>query len=84
MSYIGDVAQLIIALTVVFNCWQSWRNGRKAEQIKAGVSEIKAQTNGLTEALVSSASKAAMVEGAAAGFAAGSAMGLEQGRKEGA
>jgi len=70
----GEVAQLIIACTVVFNCWQSWRNGQRAKKIEANVYTIEKATNSMKDALVAATAKASLAEGIASG--------LEQGRNE--
>jgi threonine/homoserine/homoserine lactone efflux protein len=74
MNHIGDLAQLIGALVLAFNCWQTWRNGQKSNRIAENVQTIEKATNGMREALIASTAKASHAEGAAAG--------LEQGRSE--
>jgi LPS sulfotransferase NodH len=67
MPSLGEIAQMILALAMLFNTWQSWRNGRKIEQVHIA-------TNSLTDRLVAKT--------AAASLAEGTALGLEQGRQE--
>jgi hypothetical protein len=45
MSSIGEIAQLITAIVLAFNCWQSWRNGRSIKQVAE-------QTDGINKQLV--------------------------------
>ena len=69
-SSLGDIAQTIAACVLVFNAWQSWRNGRavkRAEQkIKANEEILKVvqeQTNGLHAQIVSVVGEAKYAEG---------------------
>ena len=48
---------------LAFNCWQSWRNGHKATKIAEAVTEIKAQTDGLTKQLVKTTGDAKFAAG---------------------
>lgn len=52
MNSIGEVAQLIAALVLAFNCWQAWNNGRNAKKIGDEVTLIKEQTDGISAKLV--------------------------------
>ena len=52
MPSFAEIAQLMTAGALVFNCWQTWRNGRHAKDIKSEVADIKKQTNGITEKLL--------------------------------
>ncbi len=70
MSLLGDSAQLIGACVLALNCWQSWRNGRRAKEIKtdvevikSSVGEIQTQTNGLNANLLQVTSDAKYAEG---------------------
>lgn len=70
MPSLGDVAQAIAACVLVFNAWQSWRNGRamkRAEQkIEASEERLKVvqeQTNGLNAKLVEVTGAARYAEG---------------------
>ncbi len=74
MNHLGDIAQLITAIALAYNCWQTWHNGQKANGIKEDIKRIEVQTNGINAALVASTAKASLAEGKAEG--------LEQGRKE--
>ena len=81
MDHLGQVAQFITAVVLAFNCWQSWRNGKKANAISEGQAEInknvatlEKNTNSIKDALVAATAKAALAEGTAAG--------LKQGRNE--
>ena len=71
---LGEVAQLIGACVLAFNCWQSYRNGQKANKIAENVQIIEKATNSMKDALVAATDKAARAEG--------TAIGLEQGRSE--
>jgi hypothetical protein len=71
---LGDIAQLVIAASVAFNCYQSWRNGRKAERLAEGLEVIKKDvqtieiaTNSMKDALVTATGKASYAEGLAEG-----------------
>jgi hypothetical protein len=74
MNDLGQIAQLITALVLAFNCYQTWRNGQRAKKIAMDVKDIQVATNGMKDALVASTAKASFQEGTAAG--------LEQGRSE--
>jgi hypothetical protein len=74
MNDLGQIAQLITALVLAFNCLQTWRNGQRALSISKGINDIKIATDGMKDALVASTAKASFQEGTAAG--------LEQGRTE--
>jgi hypothetical protein len=81
MDSIGEIAQLITAIVLAFNCWQSWSNGKKANKIAEGIHTIKENvitvekaTNSMKDALVAATAKASLAEGTAAG--------LKQGREE--
>jgi hypothetical protein len=82
MNHIGEISQLIGALVLAFNCWQTWNNGRKANRIAANVQVIEKATNSMKDALVAATNKAALAEGTAAGMVEGHAAGLDQGRNE--
>ena len=80
MNSIGDIAQLITAIVLAFNCWQSWSNGKKANKIAEGIHTIKENvlvvekaTNSMKDALVQATAKASLAEGTAAGLAQGRA-----------
>jgi hypothetical protein len=45
MNSIGEIAQLITAIVLALNCWQSWRNGRT-------ISQVAKQTDGINRQLV--------------------------------
>jgi hypothetical protein len=60
---LGDLAQAVIAITVSINCWQSWKNGRKAEKIVNAVELVKQQTDGITKELVKVTAKAEFAKG---------------------
>jgi hypothetical protein len=72
---IGSVALLINAVFTGLSYVQSWRNGRM-------LTEVKTQTDGITDELIKSAGKVGAAEGTAAGLVEGHAAGLDQGRKE--
>lgn len=74
MPDFAGLAQLVTALVLAFNCWQTWRNGQKSNRIAADVKTIELATNSMQDALVAATAKAALAEG--------TAVGLEQGRKE--
>ena len=75
MPTVGDVTQLITALTIAYNVWQTWR-------VKQNVQKIETATNSMKDALVAATAKASLAEGTAAGLAEGHSLGLDQGRKE--
>jgi hypothetical protein len=56
VGWIGEVAQLITAIVLALNFWQSWKNGR---DIKA----VKHATNSLTEQLVQTTGEKKYAEG---------------------
>jgi hypothetical protein len=81
MNHIGDVAQIITGIGLMltgcssaFNCWISWRNGKKADAIVSNVQVIEKATNSMKDALVAATAKASLAEGHAEG--------LQQGRAE--
>lgn len=63
MEYVTPLAQLITAVALAFNCWQSWHNGRKADSIVATVADIREQTNGINSQLVKVVGEAKYAEG---------------------
>ncbi len=67
MTSVGEVAQLVGALALAYNIWQTWR-------VKKNVEVIEIATNSMKDALVASTAKASEAEG--------HAKGLEQGREE--
>jgi hypothetical protein len=71
---LGEIAQAVGAGVLVFNCWQTWRNGRKSKRIEENVKVIEIATNSMKDALVAATAKASLAEGTAAG--------LQQGRDE--
>ena len=80
MDSIGEIAQLITAIVLAFNCWQSWSNGKKANKIAEGIHTIKENvitvekaTNSMKDALVAATAKASLAEGTAAGIKLGRA-----------
>jgi hypothetical protein len=66
-EYIDTITRFIIAISVAYNIWQTWR-------VKKNVQIIEKATNSMKDALVSATAKASLAEGTAAG--------LEQGRNE--
>lgn len=56
MSHIGEIAQLITAVVLALNFWQSWRNGRKIEAVHLA-------TNSMKDALVASTAKESYAAG---------------------
>jgi hypothetical protein len=56
MNYIGEIAQLITAIVLALNFWQSWRNGR-------ALKEVQEQTNGINAHLVKVVGEAKYAEG---------------------
>ena len=64
---IDTITRLIIAISVAYNIWQTWR-------VKKNVKIIEKATNSMKDALVAATGKAALAEG--------TAIGLEQGRNE--
>jgi hypothetical protein len=50
MSHLGEIAQLITAVVLALNFVQSWRNGKKIE-------EVHKSTNSMKDALVASTAK---------------------------
>lgn len=78
MSTIGDYSQLVVAVTVVINCYLSFRNGLRAQRIAEGIHTIKKDvatvekaTNSMKDALVASTAKASHAEGMVEGRAEG-------------
>ena len=67
MPTLTEVTQFIIAVTVAYNVWQTWR-------VKANVQKIEIATNSMKDALVKATGDAAMAQG--------TAIGLERGRSE--
>ena len=63
-SIIGDIAQLITALAVAYNVFQSWH-------IKKNVNKIEASTNSMKDDLVKAAGDVGRAEGHAIGLAQG-------------
>jgi hypothetical protein len=72
-NYVTEIAQLITALTVLFNCWQTWRNSIRAKKIQENVQIIEKSTNSMKDALVASTAKASLAEGHAEGLQKGRA-----------
>jgi hypothetical protein len=66
-EHVDSVTRLIIAVSVAYNIWQTWR-------VKKDVKTIEKATNSMKDALIESTAKASLAEGTAAG--------LEQGRNE--
>jgi hypothetical protein len=73
-STLGDAAQMIVALTVVFNAFQSWSNGRRARKLAAKldhtteiVETVKAQTDGINDQLLKATGEVKFAEGVAHG-----------------
>jgi hypothetical protein len=60
MPTLGEIAQLITALVLALNFWQSYRNGKKIEQVHLA-------TNSMKDALVESTSKESYARGVKAG-----------------
>jgi hypothetical protein len=56
MSHIGEIAQLITAVVLALNFWQSWRNGK-------GIAEVHKQANSLKDELVASTRKESYAAG---------------------
>jgi hypothetical protein len=56
MNHIGDLAQLITAVVLALNFFQSWKNGRMLK-------DVKHQTDGLTKQLVKVTGDAKFEEG---------------------
>jgi hypothetical protein len=50
MNHIGEIAQLITAIVLALNWWQSRQNGKKIE-------EVHLATNSMKDALVASTAK---------------------------
>ncbi len=75
MPTLTEFAQLITAVALAYNIWQTWR-------VKKNVQIIETSTNSMKDALVAATSKAGVAEGTAAGIVEGHAAGLEQGRQE--
>lgn len=67
MPGLGEIAQALIALTVLFNGWQSYKNGQRAKGISADVKEVITATNGLTQKLVKVTGEAEFAKGVEAG-----------------
>jgi hypothetical protein len=66
-EHVDTLTRLIIAISVAYNIWQTWR-------VKKNVQIIEKATNSMKDALIESTAKASLAEGTAAG--------LEQGRNE--
>ena len=64
---LDTITRLIIAISVSYNIWQTWR-------VKKNVHIIEKATNSMKDALIEATSKASLSEG--------TAIGLEQGRNE--
>jgi hypothetical protein len=75
ISELSAIAQVITAVALAYNIWQTWR-------VKKNVVTIEKATNSMKDALVAASSKAGIAEGTAAGLVEGHAAGLEQGRAE--
>jgi hypothetical protein len=60
MSVLGDIAQLITSSAVAFTVYQSYRNGKKIEQVHLA-------TNSMKDALVLSTEKESFARGIKAG-----------------
>jgi uncharacterized membrane protein (DUF441 family) len=75
IAVITEFLQMISAIAVVFNVWQTWH-------VKENVKIIEKATNSMKDQLVAATAKAATAEGTAAGIVEGHAAGLEQGRSE--
>lgn len=60
MPTLGEIAQLITALVLALNFYQSYRNGKKIEQVHLA-------TNSMKDALVESTSKESYARGVKAG-----------------
>lgn len=71
MEHLGDIAQLITAIAVAYNIWQTWRVRKKSRQIMTDVADVKEQTNGLNSKILELTGDAKFNEG------------LLQGRHEG-
>jgi hypothetical protein len=56
MWHLGEIAQLITAIVLALNFMQSWRNGRKIE-------EVHRATNSMKDALVASTAKESYAAG---------------------
>jgi hypothetical protein len=74
-EYLDSAIRLIVALSVAYNIWQTWR-------VKKDVHTIEKATNSMKDALVAATGKASLAEGTAAGLVEGHAAGLDQGRNE--
>jgi hypothetical protein len=60
VGYIGEIAQLITAIVLALNFWQSRQNGKKIEAVHLA-------TNSMKDALVESTSKESYARGVKAG-----------------
>lgn len=67
MPSLAEVAQLVTAVALAYNIWQTWR-------VKKNVQVIETATNSMKDALVEATAKASLAEG--------TAVGLKQGRSE--
>ena len=74
-EHVDTITRLIIAISVAYNIWQTWR-------VKKNVQIIEKATNSMKDALVAATAKASLSEGTAAGIVEGHAAGLDQGRNE--
>ena len=74
-DHLAGIAQLISALALAYNIWQTWR-------VKKNVLTIEKATNSMKDALIEATGKAAGAEGFIAGRVEGRAAGLEIGRNE--
>jgi len=54
--HIGEIAQLITAIVLALNFWQSFRNGKKIE-------EVHKATNSMKDALVATTAEASYAAG---------------------
>jgi hypothetical protein len=62
MPTLGEIAQLITALVLALNFYQSYRNGKKIEQVHLA-------TNSMKDALVATTDKEAFARGVKSGEA---------------
>lgn len=60
MPTLGEIAQLLTAIVLALNFYQSYRNGRKIEQVHLA-------TNSMKDALVASTEKESYARGVKAG-----------------
>jgi hypothetical protein len=62
MGHLGEIAQLITAIVLALNFFQSWRNGKSIEKVHLA-------TNSMKDALVNSTEKESYARGIKAGEA---------------